>query len=586
MAKPKAWKPTKAALNRLARLPRQPDLVLEGGKRPLGIYIREGGETVRPQIALWVDARTSFIRATEVINPLESADDGIGETLRALVAALGGPFAPTLPFPAAQPPAGREGEVAPLQLPQPGLPSGIRVNDAALAEAADAIFAPLDVPVEHAADLPAFDEAFRSLSAALGADEDAPPPEPFAWEIDPTLLPPLYRAAVAYGRRAPWRFLLDHPPLAVGLGEHGPQPGLATLYACVMGAGGMVEGVAFYYSLDDVREAMTRGEAIAEDDEILDEAVDLLRQAGAPVDQVPPHLLRGLVAGFDPELELGLEPGDDEVGQENALVLFYSDEEESDPTYLEWLAERGLTYTASVGVPWFLRTAPGEEPRQPDVREVAALTLALEAVNGFLTRHGRGLAGTVPEEELTAVIRVESAAGTVPVEVRYPPAEYLEDEVLAGLDAPGEADETDEPPEPASPAGPTTLYRFQVKLDWKKSVWRRIELRGDQTLHDLHNAIQEAFDWDNDHLYAFFLSGRAWDRESEYGSPFGEGRSAARFRLEGLPLRPGQQFLYIFDFGDELRHQVKLEAVVPGGVQAGAEYPRITESRGASVPQY
>ena len=73
---PKARKPSKAALNRLARLPRLPDLVLEGGKRPLGIYMREGGETIQPQVALWVDAGSSFIRATEIINPLRAPTRG------------------------------------------------------------------------------------------------------------------------------------------------------------------------------------------------------------------------------------------------------------------------------------------------------------------------------------------------------------------------------------------------------------------------------------------------------------------------------------------------------------------------------
>ena len=130
------------------------------------------------------------------------------------------------------------------------------------------------------------------------------------------------------------------------------------------------------------------------------------------------------------------------------------------------------------------------------------------------------------------------------------------------------------------------LDRFQVKLAWRKAVWRRIELTGDQTLDDLHEAIQRAFGWDNDHLYAFFLSGRAWDRQTEYESPFGEiGRNAAHYRLEQLPIAPGQQFLYLFDFGDELRHLVKLEAVIPGGAEQGVRYPQITERQGQAPSQ-
>ena len=70
-------------------------------------------------------------------------------------------------------------------------------------------------------------------------------------------------------------------------------------------------------------------------------------------------------------------------------------------------------------------------------------------------------------------------------------------------------------------------------------VWRRIELRGDQTLHDLHLAIQQAFDWDDDHPYGFYLNRKAFDPAEEYLSPFlGEGRPASAFRLEGLAIAP------------------------------------------------
>jgi hypothetical protein len=53
-------------------------------------------------------------------------------------------------------------------------------------------------------------------------------------------------------------------------------------------------------------------------------------------------------------------------------------------------------------------------------------------------------------------------------------------------------------------------------------MWRKIEMRGDQTLEQLHLAIQDAFEFDNDHLYSFFMSGKAWDKKTEYSLPEGE----------------------------------------------------------------
>jgi len=64
-------------------------------------------------------------------------------------------------------------------------------------------------------------------------------------------------------------------------------------------------------------------------------------------------------------------------------------------------------------------------------------------------------------------------------------------------------------------------YTFHVSLPGMGKVWRKIEMRGDQTLADLHLAIQDAYEFDNDHLYSFFMSGKAWDRKSEYSLPEG-----------------------------------------------------------------
>ena len=46
-------------------------------------------------------------------------------------------------------------------------------------------------------------------------------------------------------------------------------------------------------------------------------------------------------------------------------------------------------------------------------------------------------------------------------------------------------------------------------------VWREIEVAANQTLADLGNAIPLAFDFDDPHLWSFFLSGKAWDRATE-----------------------------------------------------------------------
>ncbi len=62
-------------------------------------------------------------------------------------------------------------------------------------------------------------------------------------------------------------------------------------------------------------------------------------------------------------------------------------------------------------------------------------------------------------------------------------------------------------------------YTFHVSLPGTGRTWRKLELSAEQTLEDLHFAIQDAFDWDADHMYSFFMSGKAWDASTEYQGP-------------------------------------------------------------------
>ncbi|MEZ4867773.1 MAG: hypothetical protein R3C14_40985 [Caldilineaceae bacterium] len=244
-------------------------------------------------------------------------------------------------------------------------------------------------------------------------------------------------------------------------------------------------------------------------------------------------------------------------------------------------------------------------------------------------------------------------------------------------------------------------YTFHVTLPGHGRTWRKVELSGEDTLEALHLAIQDAYDFDADHLYSFFMSGKAWDQSTEYnlpegaspwgstvvldeegeefedeedgaeeddedtamspfaglegmampnpeqirmmmqmlqsdaearqqfidamstqmgvppamaqmivgnlaamtegmsdedlnsvlqmGNPFGaqeEAQGDVRVTtLDSLQLRKGQTFLYLFDYGDEWRFNVRVHAINPNA-DAALEYPRLVESVGEAPPQY
>jgi hypothetical protein len=143
------------------------------------------------------------------------------------------------------------------------------------------------------------------------------------------------------------------------------------------------------------------------------------------------------------------------------------------------------------------------------------------------------------------------------------------------------------------------LYVFDARLEGCKGVRRRIAVRGDQTLVDLHEALRDAFGWQEEHLFSFWLSGKFWARDgSEYTHPFAlasdafagwdlpiarPARKSAECALGGLRLTKGQRIAYLFDFGDEWR--VRL-TVRESGTADGGAYPRIVQSVGVAPPQY
>ena len=123
----------------------------------------------------------------------------------------------------------------------------------------------------------------------------------------------------------------------------------------------------------------------------------------------------------------------------------------------------------------------------------------------------------------------------------------------------------------------------------KNRINRTIEIRGDQTLDDLHEAIFEAFDRYDEHLYEFTFGQRLNDRSAAYGRIFDrsmqEGlRDAARTRIDTLKLAPLQEFFYLFDFGDSWTHRIRVERI-ESAVPAET-YPRISARLGKSPPQY
>jgi hypothetical protein len=129
------------------------------------------------------------------------------------------------------------------------------------------------------------------------------------------------------------------------------------------------------------------------------------------------------------------------------------------------------------------------------------------------------------------------------------------------------------------------IARLRIALDEVKPlVWRRVEVPIDIRLDDLHLVIQSVMGWENDHLYefrcgrtAYGVPGREWGLEG-LGS-----LSAEEAQLKDLLGGRGKVFTYVYDFGDDWRHTIKVEAITQAAPDTS--YPRFLAGEGRCPPE-
>lgn len=134
----------------------------------------------------------------------------------------------------------------------------------------------------------------------------------------------------------------------------------------------------------------------------------------------------------------------------------------------------------------------------------------------------------------------------------------------------------------AKRSAPTSIYQIKVTLRGSKPpIWRRIQVRSDITLGQLHHILQNVMDWDGYHLHQFIVGGIYYgEPHPDYGfDMIDENRIELNQIVSGAKFK----FTYEYDFGDSWEHILLVEKILPP--EQGQHYPLCVKGKLACPPE-
>lgn len=132
----------------------------------------------------------------------------------------------------------------------------------------------------------------------------------------------------------------------------------------------------------------------------------------------------------------------------------------------------------------------------------------------------------------------------------------------------------------------TDIVQLRITLlDVEPPVWRRVLVPADYPLRRVHDVIQATMGWYDMHLHEFKIGPKSYGQpEVEGGVSFGTRIfSDKNVKLGGIVEKGIRSFLYVYDLGDDWRHEIAVEKVTPP--EDGVEYPVLVEWSGACPPE-
>jgi len=135
-------------------------------------------------------------------------------------------------------------------------------------------------------------------------------------------------------------------------------------------------------------------------------------------------------------------------------------------------------------------------------------------------------------------------------------------------------------------------YQFKIELEnvSDPKVWRKVIVPSDFTFEEFHFVIQISFGWEFSHLFFFSPKGyksrpiiEMIDDDDEFFEMLDDdSMDADTTILSDIFIKEKQKFTYLYDFGDDWKHQITLEKIYKDDEN---EKPILINGEGACPPE-
>jgi hypothetical protein len=134
------------------------------------------------------------------------------------------------------------------------------------------------------------------------------------------------------------------------------------------------------------------------------------------------------------------------------------------------------------------------------------------------------------------------------------------------------------------------VFQFRITLKYiEPKIYRVIQVPENYSFWDLHVAIQDVMGWVDYHLHEFIVTDPLTKKKIRIGIPTEEEFFVEKTipgwkaRIADCFSKRNKKAEYVYDFGDDWQHIIKLEKILPKGKEQS--YPRCIAGERACPPE-